>query len=54
MKLWEKGAYLSNGKLVENLAGANAALAASIFHYKEIEIPELKKYLRDCNVPVRI
>ena len=25
MKLWEKGAYLSNGKLVENLAGANAA-----------------------------
>lgn len=24
MKLWEKGAYLSNGKLVENLAGANA------------------------------
>ena len=25
MKLWEKGAYLSNGKLVESLAGANAA-----------------------------
>ena len=25
MKLWENGAYLSNGKLVENLAGANAA-----------------------------
>ncbi len=25
MKLWEKGAYLSNGKLVENLAGVNAA-----------------------------
>ena len=24
MKLWEKGAYLSNGKLVESLAGANA------------------------------
>ena len=36
------------------LAGANAALAASIFHYKEIEIPELKKYLRDCNIPIRI
>ena len=25
MKLWEKGAYLSNGKLVETLAGANTA-----------------------------
>ena len=25
MKLWEKGAYLSNGKLIESLAGANAA-----------------------------
>ena len=28
MKLWENGAYLSNGKLVENLAGANAAAGA--------------------------
>lgn len=36
------------------LAGADAALAASIFHYKEIEIPELKKYLRDFDIPVRI
>ena len=36
------------------LAGANAALAASIFHYKEIEIPVLKKYLNDCNISVRI
>jgi len=27
-------------------ANADAALAASIFHYKEIEIPELKKYLQ--------
>lgn len=36
------------------LAGANAALAASIFHYKEIEIPVLKKYLNNCNISVRI
>ena len=36
------------------LAGANAALAASIFHYKEIEILALKRYLRDCGIPVRI
>ncbi len=33
---------------------ADAALAASIFHFREIEIPELKKYLRKRNVEVRI
>lgn len=33
---------------------ADAALAASIFHFKEIEIPELKKYLADKNIPVRL
>lgn len=32
---------------------ADAALAASVFHYKEIEIPELKKYLDRENIPVR-
>lgn len=33
---------------------ADAALAASIFHYNEIEIPELKKYLRNQGIEVRI
>lgn len=33
---------------------ADAALAASIFHFKEIEINELKKYLQKRNIPVRI
>jgi cyclase len=32
---------------------ADAALAASIFHYNEIPIPELKSYLRKNNVIVR-
>tara|TARA_B100001769_G_C22019031_1_gene547613 strand:+ start:222 stop:974 length:753 start_codon:yes stop_codon:yes gene_type:complete len=32
---------------------ADAALAASIFHFKEIPIPELKSYLKDHNIPVR-
>jgi cyclase len=32
---------------------ADAALAASIFHFNEIPIPELKQYLRENNVPVR-
>lgn len=33
---------------------ADAALAASLFHYKELEICELKDYLKGRNVPVRI
>lgn len=35
-------------------AHADAALAASLFHYKELEINEVKQYLRDRNVPVRL
>ncbi|MEN2997844.1 MAG: imidazole glycerol phosphate synthase subunit HisF [Brevinematia bacterium] len=31
-----------------------AALAASIFHFREVDIVELKEYLRDCGIPVRI
>ncbi|PZR26889.1 MAG: imidazole glycerol phosphate synthase subunit HisF [Citrobacter freundii] len=34
-------------------AAADAALAASIFHFKEISIPDLKDYLIDHNVLVR-
>ena len=34
--------------------GADAALAASLFHYKELEIMELKKYLSDKGVSVRL
>ncbi len=34
--------------------GADAALAASLFHYKELEILELKKYLAREGVPVRL
>lgn len=33
---------------------ADAALAASLFHYKELEIMELKKYLRKRGLSVRI
>jgi cyclase len=35
------------------LGHADAALAASIFHFKEIDIMELKRYLSDKNIPVR-
>lgn len=33
--------------------GADAALAASLFHFREIEIPNLKSYLYENGVPVR-
>ncbi|MCI8684079.1 MAG: imidazole glycerol phosphate synthase subunit HisF [Lachnospiraceae bacterium] len=34
--------------------GADAALAASLFHYKELEIMELKQYLAKEHIPVRL
>lgn len=34
--------------------GAEAALAASLFHFKEMEIKDLKNYLKGRGVPVRI
>lgn len=33
---------------------ADAALAAGIFHFREIGIPDLKNYLKDQKIPVRI
>lgn len=33
---------------------ADAALAASLFHYREMEIMDLKKYLNDKGIPMRI
>lgn len=36
------------------LANADAVLAASIFHFKEIEIDHLKAEMRDSGIPVRL
>jgi cyclase len=33
---------------------ASAALAAGLFHYKKLSIQELKRYLREKEVPVRL
>jgi len=33
---------------------ADAALAASLFHFRELEIKEVKRYLRDRGVSVRL
>ena len=37
-----------------NEGKADAVLAASLFHYKEMEIMDLKKYLREHNISVRM
>jgi cyclase len=34
--------------------GCSAALAASIFHFGEVDIRELKRYLKNENIPVRL
>jgi len=39
---------------VFTIGKADAALAASIFHYKEVAIPDLKKYLHQKGVSIRI
>jgi cyclase len=36
------------------IAKASAVLAASIFHFGEISIPQAKKYLRERGIPVRM
>jgi len=34
-------------------AGADGVLAASVFHYGQINIKELKKYLKSKGIPIR-
>jgi cyclase len=41
-------------KTVFEEANADAALAASIFHYKEISIPDLKQYLAQQKITMRL
>lgn len=36
------------------IGGADAALAASLFHYKELEIAEVKQYLQNEGISVRV
>ncbi|WP_370408629.1 imidazole glycerol phosphate synthase subunit HisF [Tenacibaculum dicentrarchi] len=40
-------------KDVFNKTEASAGLAASIFHFAEIPVPQLKQYLKEQNIPVR-
>lgn len=41
-------------KEVFEQAGADAGLAASIFHFGEIPVPELKQYLHAQEIPIRL
>jgi imidazole glycerol-phosphate synthase subunit HisF len=45
---------LQHFKEVFTFGKADAALAASVFHYKEIAIPELKKYLSENQIEIRL
>lgn len=40
--------------LFNTLSKVDAGLAASIFHFGEVKIPELKKFLRENNINVRL
>lgn len=48
------GGSMEHFKDVFSTAKADAALAASIFHFKEIEIQDLKQYLKKHEIAVRI
>ena len=39
---------------VFNKTGCDAALAASLFHFRELSISEVKKYLKENGIPVRL
>ncbi len=40
--------------LFHKVPAIDAGLAASVFHFGEIEIPSLKRVLRDANIPMRL
>ncbi len=41
-------------EVLDDSVGADAALAASLFHFKELEIKTLKQYLNSNGIPVRM
>jgi cyclase len=48
------GGSMAHFEDVFNIAKADAALAASIFHFKEIGIPELKLFLKEKGIEIRL
>ncbi len=45
---------LSHFSEIVQQAGADAVLAASLFHYKELEIMEVKRHMQSQGIPVRM
>jgi cyclase len=41
-------------ELFKNVPGVDAGLAASIFHFREVRIGDLKRYLQQQGIPMRI
>jgi len=39
---------------VFNVTGCDAALAASLFHYGELSVPQVKQFLKEKGIPVRL
>ena len=39
---------------VFEVTGADAALAASLFHYGELTVPQVKEFVHSRNIPVRL
>ncbi len=48
------GGTMAHFSEIFKVGKADAALAASVFHFKEIPIPDLKKYLKDEGISIRI
>ena len=48
------GGALSHFYDVFDMAGADAALAASLFHYRELTVDDVKRYLHEREIPVRL
>ena len=46
--------YHLGGKVFKALPKVDAGLAASIFHFGEVAIPDLKRVLAAAGVPVRL
>jgi cyclase len=45
---------LAHFRAALNEGGADAALAASLFHYKQLSVRQVKAYLHDHSIPVRL
>ena len=48
------GNMMHFSELFKNVPGVDAGLAASIFHFREVRINDLKRYLNEQGIPMRV